>query len=108
MAPTTPYRDYYASLPLNLPHYYQVPSVFGYDPIVEGQPRVFLISGYLEDSFNKTTFKLREKTILKFERDGADSLSVDRADSPAMAFAKKGSDWRLTKPAPQLAARSED
>ena len=65
---------------------------------VEGQPRVFLISGYLEDSFNKTTFKLRDKTILKFERDGADSLSVERADSPAMAFAKKGSDWRLTKP----------
>lgn len=32
--------DYYASLPLNLPHYYQVPSVFGYDPVVEGQPRV--------------------------------------------------------------------
>ncbi len=32
--------DYYLSLPLNLPHYYQVPSIFGYDPIVEGQPRM--------------------------------------------------------------------
>jgi hypothetical protein len=30
---------------------------------VAGQPRVFLISGFLEDSFNKTPFKLREKTI---------------------------------------------
>ena len=27
--------DYYAVLPLNLPHYYRVPSIFGYDPIVD-------------------------------------------------------------------------
>jgi hypothetical protein len=65
---------------------------------VEGQPRVFLISGYLEDSLNKTPFKLRDKTILKFERDAADTLTIDRADSPALAFAKKGDDWRFTKP----------
>jgi hypothetical protein len=32
--------DYYLSLPLNLPHCYQVPSIFGYDPVVEGQPHV--------------------------------------------------------------------
>jgi len=32
--------DYYVGLPLNLPHFYQVPSVFGYDPVVEGQPRM--------------------------------------------------------------------
>ena len=32
--------DHYLSLPLNLPHYYQVPSIFGYDPVVEGQPRM--------------------------------------------------------------------
>jgi hypothetical protein len=32
--------DYWLALPLNLPHYYQVPSIFGYDPIVEGQPRM--------------------------------------------------------------------
>lgn len=65
---------------------------------VEGQPRVFLISGYLEDALNKTPFKLRDKTILKFERDLADSLTIDRTEPPAMAFAKKGSDWRFTKP----------
>jgi hypothetical protein len=32
--------DYYVALPLNLPHFYQVPSLFGYDPVVEGQPRM--------------------------------------------------------------------
>ena len=31
--------DLFASLPLNMPDYYQVPSIFGYDPLVEGQPR---------------------------------------------------------------------
>jgi hypothetical protein len=32
--------DHYAALFLNLPHHYQVPSVFGYDPVVEGQAHV--------------------------------------------------------------------
>ena len=65
---------------------------------VQGQPRVFLISGFLEDSLNKTPFKLRDKTILKFERDAADSLTVERSELPTLAFSKKGSDWRFTKP----------
>jgi hypothetical protein len=34
----SPAPDHYLALPLNLPHYYQVPSIFGYDPVVEGQP----------------------------------------------------------------------
>jgi hypothetical protein len=32
--------DYPTALQLNLPHYHQVPGIFGYDPIVEGQPRM--------------------------------------------------------------------
>jgi hypothetical protein len=65
---------------------------------VEGQTRVFLISGYLEDSLNKTPFSFRDKTILKFERDAADSLAIERAELPALAFVKKGADWRFSKP----------
>jgi hypothetical protein len=65
---------------------------------VEGQPRVFLISGYLEDSLNKTPFSLRDKTVLKFERDGADTLTIERSGATGMTFAKKGSDWRFAKP----------
>src|SRR6185503_4245392 len=65
---------------------------------VEGQPRVFLISAYIEDSLNKTTFGLREKTALKFDRDAADALTVEVTGSPAVSFAKKGSEWRFTKP----------
>ena len=59
---------------------------------------MFLISAYLEDSLNKTTFGLRDKTALKFERDAVDSITIDVPGSPAVAFAKKGTDWRFSKP----------
>jgi hypothetical protein len=64
---------------------------------VEGSPRVFLIGGYLEDTFNKTPFQLREKSVLKFSRDDADALAVSTGTAQ-LAFAKSGSDWRLTAP----------
>ena len=65
---------------------------------VEGQPRLFLISSYLEDSLNKTTFALRDKSVLKFAREDVDSLAVEPLSGGAMAFSKKGSDWRFSKP----------
>jgi hypothetical protein len=45
----SPSPDFYASLPLNLPHYYRVPSILGYDPVVEGQPRVAKMYRRLQD-----------------------------------------------------------
>ena len=36
--------------------------------------RVFLVSSFQETSFNRTPFDLRDKKILKFDRDKADSL----------------------------------
>jgi len=65
---------------------------------VEGQPKLFLVSSYLEDSLNKNTFALREKSVLKFGRDEVDSLTIEPASGTGMAFAKKGNDWRFTKP----------
>ena len=62
-----------------------------------GAPRVFLVSSYLEATFNKTTFDLRDKTILKFDRDKVDHLDVQSPDR-TLAFAKQGSDWRMTAP----------
>jgi hypothetical protein len=41
--------DYYLALPLNLPHYYRVPSIFGYDPVVEGQRPVAEVYRRLQD-----------------------------------------------------------
>jgi hypothetical protein len=42
--------DYYLSLTLNLPHYYQVPSIFGYDPVVEGQPQMAEVLRRLQEN----------------------------------------------------------
>ncbi|MFM8534984.1 MAG: DUF4340 domain-containing protein [Acidimicrobiia bacterium] len=37
------------------------------------EKRVFLVNAFQESSFNKTPFNLRDKKILKFDRDNADS-----------------------------------
>jgi hypothetical protein len=70
---------------------------------VEGSSKVFLIGGYLEDTFNKSTFDFRDKSVLKFARDAADSVAIVEGNT-RMAFAKSGSDWRLTAP---IAARAD-
>ena len=59
--------------------------------------RVFLIASYLDSTFNKTPFALRDKAVLKFERDKVTALEIVRPKD-ALAFAKEGSDWNLTKP----------
>jgi hypothetical protein len=65
---------------------------------VDGQPRLFVVASYLEDTFNRETFALRDKDALKFASTDVDSLTIERSGSPAMTFAKKDSDWRLTAP----------
>src|SRR3954471_341276 len=62
------------------------------------KPRVFLVSSYLETTFNKSAFDLRDKTILKIDRDKIDRLDVESPDR-TLSFAKKGADWRITAPA---------
>jgi hypothetical protein len=61
------------------------------------KPRVFLVPSYLESTFNKTAFDLRDKTILKIDRDKVDRVDVQAADR-AVTFAKQGADWRITAP----------
>jgi len=65
---------------------------------IEGQPKLVLLSSYIEESLNKTTFSFREKSVLKFSREGVDSLTLEPAGAPAVSLAKKGNDWRLVKP----------
>ena len=64
---------------------------------VDGAQAVFLIGGYLEDTFNKSPFDLREKSVLTFSRDGADALAITRGTS-RVALTKSGSDWRVSAP----------
>jgi Domain of unknown function (DUF4340) len=64
---------------------------------VPDKPRVFLISSYLESMFNKSSFDLRDKTILKVDREKIDHLEIEAPDH-TLAFAKQGADWRLSSP----------
>lgn len=68
-----------------------------------GQDRVFLIPAYLDSTFNRTTFDLRDKAIVKFARDKVDSLEIVAGDR-TITFTKQGVDWRITSP---IAARAE-
>jgi hypothetical protein len=60
-------------------------------------PRVFLVSSYLETTFNKSTFDLRDKTVLKLDREKVERVEVQTADR-TMTFVKQGPDWRITAP----------
>ena len=59
--------------------------------------RVFLIASYFDSTLNKTPFDLRDKTVLKFEREKADGLILAKG-SNEMQFSRMGTDWRITKP----------
>lgn len=61
------------------------------------KPRVFLVSSYLDSTFNKSAFDLRDKTIIKIDHDKVDSIDITSADH-AVKLAKSGSDWRLKAP----------
>lgn len=68
-----------------------------------GEKRVFLVSSFLDATFNKSTFDLRDKTVLAFAREKVTALEVV-AGKDAQAFAFENAQWRLTKP---LAARAD-
>jgi Domain of unknown function (DUF4340) len=65
---------------------------------VAGQPKVFLIAAYLESTFNRSTFDLRDKTALKVDAQKVDSLEVT-TDSGVKKFTRVNSAWQLTSPA---------
>jgi Domain of unknown function (DUF4340) len=64
---------------------------------VDDQKRVVLIPSYLEGTFNKTTFDLRDKAVLKLDRDKIDALSVT-SPKRVLQFSKAGSEWQMAIP----------
>jgi hypothetical protein len=60
--------------------------------------KVFLIASYLESTFNRSTFDLRDKTALKVDRDAVDALEITNGDR-TLKFAKRNGNWELTEPA---------
>lgn len=58
---------------------------------------VFLVSAFQETSFNKKPFDLRDKKILKFDRDKADAVAIARGPS-SIELARSGTEWKVAKP----------
>lgn len=65
---------------------------------IADQPKVFLIAAYLESTFNRSTFDLRDKTALKVDAQHVDSLEIT-TDTGAKKFTKVNGAWQVTSPA---------
>ncbi|HEY7284596.1 MAG TPA: DUF4340 domain-containing protein [Vicinamibacterales bacterium] len=61
------------------------------------EKKVFLIAAFQEASLNKSPFDLRDKTVLKIDRDKIDNVALS-AGSQTLKIAKDGGDWRLKSP----------
>ena len=50
--------------------------------------KVFLIASYLDSTFNRKTFDLRDKTAIRVDRDKLDALEIVTAGDARVRFAK--------------------
>lgn len=64
---------------------------------VAGSNRVFLVSGFLDTTFDQTTFDLRDKSILDITRDQVDSLEIEGPDL-SVRLRKADGEWSLVNP----------
>jgi hypothetical protein len=64
---------------------------------VAGDKKVFLIAGYLESTFNRPPFDLRDKKVMNFDREKVDRLEIAQGTS-TVTVAKSGGEWRVTAP----------
>jgi uncharacterized protein DUF4340 len=61
------------------------------------QKRVFLVSSFLDSTFNRATFDLRDKSVLKVDGAKVDALEVATGDR-TLRFAKKDGEWDIEQP----------
>jgi hypothetical protein len=61
------------------------------------EKKVFLISGSFDSAFNRSTFDLRQKTVLAFERDKVDRVTV-QSPGATIELSRVGGEWKLGKP----------
>jgi len=64
---------------------------------IGGEKRVVLVSSFVDSTFNKNTFALRDKTIIKLDRDKVDRIEIV-ADKRSVTLAKSGTEWRIVAP----------
>jgi len=65
---------------------------------VPDAPRVFLVSAYLEGTFDKGSFGFRDKRILTFDREKIDRLEV-AAGTAKTTVARQSDTWSVVAPA---------
>ena len=59
--------------------------------------KVFLISSFLDSTFNRGTFDLRDKSVLKLDREKIDALEVT-AGGRTTRLEKKNGEWQIVQP----------
>lgn len=64
-----------------------------------GDNKVVLVSSFQESSFAKEPFALRDKKILKFDREKADALALAKGAN-AIELTRSESEWKVAKPIP--------
>jgi hypothetical protein len=64
---------------------------------VQGETRVILISGFMESVFVRSTFDLRDKSILVFDRDKTEALEIV-AGTQRVKLTHAPSEWRIAEP----------
>jgi len=62
-----------------------------------GDKKVFVVPAYQETTLNKSTFDLRDKTILKFERDKVDSIDIKGGEKP-IQLVRENTEWKIAEP----------
>jgi hypothetical protein len=67
------------------------------------EKKVFLMPAFQESSLDKSTFDLRDKSILKVDREKIDSVDLN-AGTQSLTIAKDGGEWKIRKP---LEARAD-
>ena len=65
--------------------------------VMPGTKKVFLVSSFLETTFDKKPFDLRDKRVVKFERDKVDALELTRGND-SIRMTRKDSEWKVDKP----------
>lgn len=64
---------------------------------LDGGSRVFLVPAYLDTTFDRGTFDLRDKAVLKVDRQAIDALQLVSGSAP-IRFAKRDEQWRMVAP----------
>src|SRR6266404_4754604 len=73
---------------------------------ISGDPRVFALSNYKKNSFDKSANDLRDKRLLPIDSDKVSSIELT-AKKQSIAFGRTKDEWQIVKPKPFRADRSQ-